>query len=51
MNASLWPVPGKGWKMFFDGHNVSLTPSIGLSYLPCRSHYFIIKNKIVWCDD
>jgi hypothetical protein len=36
-----------GWRLIFDGKNVSLLPSIGSWNLPCQSHYFITKNKAV----
>lgn len=31
----------------YDGEYLTLRPSIGLKY-PCRSHYSIIRNTIVW---
>ena len=31
----------------YDGRHVTIKPSIGVK-LPCRSHYSIIRNKIVW---
>ncbi len=38
----------------FDGKTVTLYPSIGNWNLPCRSHYFITKNKVAcapkWTD-
>jgi hypothetical protein len=27
---------------------ISLSPSIGNFYFPCKSHYFIKENKILW---
>ena len=42
------PLSPTGWKLIFDGKTVSLDPSIGSWSLPCRSHYFITKNKVVW---
>lgn len=36
------------WKLIYDGETVSLSPSIGNRILPCRSHYFIRKNQIIW---
>lgn len=38
-----------GWVMLFDGVHVTLQPSIGNPHQMCRSHYYIVKNKIVWC--
>jgi hypothetical protein len=28
---------------------ITLSPSVGSFQIPCRSHYFITKNKILWC--
>lgn len=38
--------PGQ-WRLIFEG-TVTLRPSIGNWSLPCRSHYFIIRNQVVW---
>lgn len=32
-----------------EGRVVTLWPSIGRFQSPCKSHYFITKNKIEWC--
>jgi len=54
-----------GWKTvtpFHDGSTgwnytrtaddkITLSPSIGNQQFPCKSHYFIQANKVVWCDD
>jgi hypothetical protein len=42
------PLSPTGWQLTFDGKSVSLYPSIGSWSLPCQSHYFITKNKVVW---
>lgn len=39
-----------GWVLLFDGVHVTLRPSIGNPHQVCRSHYYIVKNEIVWCD-
>jgi hypothetical protein len=48
------PLSPVRWKMTYDGKSVSLAPSIGNWKLPCRSHYWIEKNKIIsateWTD-
>lgn len=33
----------------YDGEFLTLRPSIGVKF-PCRSHYSIIRNSIVWSD-
>lgn len=37
-----------GWQLTFDGESISLHPSIGNRALPCRSHYWIDRNQVVW---
>ena len=38
-------------RMIFDGKRVSIEPSIGARSLPCRSHYWISNNLIVWAEE
>jgi hypothetical protein len=38
------------WRLIFDGKTVSLEPSIGSWSLPCPSHYFITRNRVVWAQ-
>lgn len=45
------PIGLKDWQLYFDGETVSLSPSIGNYNFPCRSHYFIRYNRIVWISD
>src|SRR6266704_3689378 len=45
------PLSPTGWRLIFDGKAVSLYPSIGSWSLPCQSHYFITKNKVVWAQE
>ena len=42
------PIRPFDWELTWDGETVSIYPSIGSWSLPCQSHYFITKNKIVW---
>jgi hypothetical protein len=42
------PLSPTAWRLIFDGTTVSLHPSIGSWNLPCQSHYFITRNKVVW---
>lgn len=42
------PLSPTGWRLTCDGKSVSLFPSVGNWSLPCQSHYFITKNKVVW---
>ena len=43
------PTDLNGWSLTDIDGIVSLYPSIGNYNLPCRSHYFIKENKVVWC--
>jgi hypothetical protein len=42
------PLNPRRYRMTYDGERVSLKPSIGNWYFPCKSHYWIRKNKIDW---
>ena len=42
------PITPMDWKLVFDGKTISLHPSIGSWSLPCRSHYWIRRNRILW---
>jgi hypothetical protein len=42
------PLSPTGWQLSIHANSVSLYPSIGSWSLPCQSHYFITKNKVVW---
>lgn len=42
------PITPTDWTLHFDGREISLSPSIGNSALPCRSHYWIDSNRIRW---
>ena len=36
------------WQLCWDGQTVSVSPSVGNWSLPCQSHYFIRRNRVVW---
>lgn len=42
------PLSPTDWTLVFDGKTVSLDPSIGNWSFPCRSHYWIRRNRIIW---
>lgn len=42
------PLSPAQWRLTFDGDAVSLWPSIGNWQFPCRSHYWIRGNAVVW---
>ena len=45
-NKVVTPISPTDWTLTFDGKTVSLSPSIGNWYFDCKSHYWIIKNKV-----
>ena len=42
------PISPVGWQVTFDGETVTLFPSVGSWNFPCRSHYFIRRDTVVW---
>lgn len=42
------PLSPTSWSMEYDGRSVSLRPSIGNWQKDCKSHYFIIENRVHW---
>ena len=54
-NEVVTPLAPFEWELVFDGETISLNPSIGNWQFPCRSHYFIKRNQIIyasnWTDD
>jgi hypothetical protein len=46
---AITPLGPAQWKLTFDG-SVTLHPSIGNWSFPCRSHYLIQRNAVVWAD-
>jgi hypothetical protein len=42
------PISPVGWRLIYDGETISLSPSIGSWEFPCRSHYFIRHNNVLW---
>ncbi|MBT7486466.1 MAG: hypothetical protein HN578_08385 [Rhodospirillales bacterium] len=44
------PLSPTDWKLAFDGVSASLSPSIGNWSFECRSHYWIVENRVKWVD-
>lgn len=44
------PLSPTGWELTFNGREMSVLPSIGNWNLPCRSHYWITKNRVEWAE-
>lgn len=43
------PIDSNGWTLLSENGKVSLSPSIGNFQLPCKTHYFIVQNQVIWC--
>ena len=41
------PIRPTDWTLTWDGDTTTMMPSIGNWSLPCQSHYFIRRNKII----
>ena len=44
------PLNPAGWSYIRKGGTVTLKPSIGNWSFPCKSHYLIIRNEVVWAS-
>jgi hypothetical protein len=42
------PIRPTDWRLTFDGETATLWPSIGNWDYPCRSHYWIRGDRVVW---
>jgi hypothetical protein len=42
------PLNPAKWRLVDHGVTVSLSPSIGLGTLPCKSHYWIRRSRVDW---
>lgn len=42
------PLAPHEWQVLFDGESVSLLPSVGVWGMPCRSHYWIRRDRVIW---
>ena len=53
-NQVVTPLSPTFWELTYDGEAVSLFPSVGSWSFPCRSHYWIVRNRAVpswtWTD-
>lgn len=47
-NKVVTPLSPTDWSVTFDGESVSLDPSVGNWSFPCRSHYWIHRNRVTW---
>jgi len=49
-NKTVTPLSPAGWSLKFNGEEVCLAPSIGNGSFPCRSHYWIVNNRVEWLE-
>lgn len=47
-NKVVTPLSPAEWRLIYDGDSVSLEPSVGNWEFPCRSHYWITRDQIIW---
>jgi len=47
-NQVVTPLAPARWHLMFDGETISLNPSIGNWSFPCKSHYWIERNRVLW---
>ena len=47
-NKVVTPISPTDWTLIFDRDTISLDPSIGNWSLPCKSHYWIRRNRVDW---
>ena len=47
-NEVITPISPTDWQLTFDGESISLYPSIGNWNFDCKSHYWIIRNRVKW---
>src|ERR1700686_2041895 len=47
-NKVVTPFRPVRWHLAFDGDSVSLSPSVGSWQFPCRSHYWIVNDRVRW---
>lgn len=46
-NKVVTPLSPTDWALTFDGRTITLSPSIGNWNFKCRSHYFMVRNRII----
>ena len=47
-HQTVTPIKSWGWNYIRNDKVITLEPSISNYQLPCKSHYWIRENKIVW---
>lgn len=47
-NKVVTPISPADWQIMFDGEALSLFPSVGNWGFPCKAHYWIRSNQVLW---
>jgi hypothetical protein len=47
-NEVVTPLHPARWVIVYDGETITLWQSVGSFGLPCRSHYVIDRNRVIW---
>lgn len=47
-NKVVTPLGAGGWTLTNDEGKVTLHPSIGNFQIPCKTHYWIRANQVIW---
>lgn len=45
------PIDPQFWSVTYNGETASLYPSIGNFQFPCKSHYWIKNNRVIWVPE
>jgi hypothetical protein len=45
------PIDPEFWSVTYNGETTSLYPSIGNFQFPCKSHYWIKNNRVIWVPE
>lgn len=48
-NKVVTPIGKDWWELVEEDNEITLSPSIGNFQFPCKSHYFLKKNEIIYC--
>jgi hypothetical protein len=50
-NKVFTPIDVTEWDIKINNGKVSMWPSIGNGQLPCKSHYLILNDNIIWLNN
>jgi Family of unknown function (DUF6527) len=50
-NTVVLPLRRAAWRLTYDGHAITISPSVGNWSFPCKSHYIIREDRVIWAGD